>query len=171
MGDNRAPWAEGRRALVRWRSLWGGEWVECVGMMVGETSDVFHNPPLTIPARKAWKALTRGGRVDDGLDKLETRPLPDHCGTCFLPFGCGCPGDGWSVPVHVRLPDVMAGVSLATYDTTTRNVKSLFVADLSRPRRWFNRFTRGARDAGRECSPLVPFRNGAPIYLKPWGEP
>jgi hypothetical protein len=104
-------------------------------------------------------------------DDADTHALPDHCGTCFLPFGCGCPGDGWSVPVHVRLPDVMAGVSLATYDTTTRNVKSLFVADLSRPRRWFNRFTRGARDAGRECSPLVPFRNGAPIYLKPWGEP
>lgn len=162
MNDKRVPWAEGRRALVRWRSLWGGEWVECVGMMAGETSDVLHDPPFTIPARKTWKALTRGGRVDDGLDRLETRPLPDHCGTCFDPFGCGCPGDGWGVPVHVKLPSVVEGVVL-------REVGNPDDARVPDGKEW-RRF--GAYyNPGEQTRPMVPFRNGAPIYLKPWGEP
>lgn len=160
MNDKRVPWAEGRRALVRWAASGdqrATDWFEAVARMHEDG----HVEGLVTDADRCriWFSEDLDTFVSD--DAADTRPLPDHCGTCFLPFGCGCPGDGWSVPVHVKLPAVVEGVTL-------REVGDPDDARVPDGKEW-RRF--GAYySPGEQTRPMVPFRNGAPIYVKLWGK-
>jgi hypothetical protein len=161
VSEKRVPWAQGRKALVRWAASdhqGAGDWFEAVARM---HEDGHVEGPVTDADRcRIWFSEDLDNFVPD--DDADTRPLPDHCGTCFLPFGCGCPGDGWSVPVHVRLPAVVVDVGLHL------SAGAGFHGWESGGQ-W--RVGGYERKPGATCRPVVPFRNGIAIYLKPWGQP
>lgn len=109
----------------------------------------------------------RSGRLWlDGDTAIEdedawTLPHPGRCVTCQASSPCGCPGEGWSVPVHVRVPDPVP-------DGYLLNPISGDVAAWEHNGIWCHAYYGDDVVVGSECRPLIPIKDGRPVWVDLW---
>ncbi len=164
MSDRRVSWVEGRRALVRWAAngdAKAGDWFEAVARM---HEDGHVEGPVT-DADRCWMWFSEDLDHFVPDDDADTRPAPDHCGTCFEPIPCGCRGGGQTVPTHELFPEYRDWVIL-------RSVLDLSIIWAARDGVWVHDYQRMLPGMVVPImGPLLPFLSNRPIYLKPWEEP
>lgn len=162
----RVPWTEGQRALVlaEWPD-YQPRWCEAIS---------------TVRAgRRYWRAALGPSSLMVEATTAATRHLPDQCRTCHG-FRCGCPGEGWEVPVHVRLPIPHEWLTLRNpadpgmvYFDPWMGSGIWIVRSVSRPgavSEWFQATRNVHPCAGTPCPPCVPYLNGRPVWVDPWKE-
>lgn len=141
MAEHRVKWAPGVRALVsedgqNWESATAVDW-SALGPCWGPVRDC-----IVVDSPDLW-----------------THPIPGTCATCGKVDLCGCPGEGWGVPVHTMLPTGREGVWIIS-------VGRLDPEFTWKGDRWIDGGS-GA-EPGDPCPPCVPFLSGHPVWIDPW---